>query len=164
MQDATKSGASAAEIGPAASLRAYYGDKLLGRLGDLSGFTEVVVKARASQPIGVQVVLANQDAAAFAAPVPLTTELREVRVPLSALQPGALLLSPRPYPGFLPLRFQSGGRARCGWPIPRYCRCSSTRLRPRQQLRYRLISKPFTSNKLLPVTGGYGHGIHYLNS
>ncbi|PJJ52930.1 cellulase family glycosylhydrolase [Hymenobacter chitinivorans] len=105
--EAKEAAAPAAETGPAACLRAYYGDKLPARRQDLSGFTEVVVKARASRPVGAQVVLATQDAAAFAAPVPLTTELREIRIPLSSFNASALLLSPRPYPGFLPLRFQS---------------------------------------------------------
>ena len=77
---------------------------------ELSAFKEVVVRARASQPVGVQVRLATKDAAAFAAPVALTTQMQEVRIPLSAFQPSALLLSPRPYPGFLPLQFQSAGK------------------------------------------------------
>ena len=99
-----------AEAGPAASLRAYFGDKLPGRMTELSAFKEVVVRARASQPVGVQVRLATKDAAAFTAPVTLTTQMQEVRIPLSAFQPSALLLSPRPYPGFLPLQFQSAGK------------------------------------------------------
>ena len=115
VQDVAKPAAPApaaapAEAGPAASLRAYYGDKLLGRLSDVAAFREVVVRARASQPVGVQVLLATRDAAAFAAPVVLTTQMQEVRIPLSAFQPSALLLSPRPYPGFLPLHFQGLGK------------------------------------------------------
>jgi len=91
---------------PAAALRAYFGDKLRGRATELASFTEVVVSARASQPVGVRVVLATKDAAAFAAPLALSTELREVRIPLSSFRAGPLLLLPRPYPGFLPLQFQ----------------------------------------------------------
>jgi hypothetical protein len=92
-------------------LRAYFGDKLTGRSADLASFKEVVIKARASQAVPVQLVLANRDAAAFAAPVTLGPELREVRVPLSAFRPAALLLSPRPYPGFLALQFESSPTA-----------------------------------------------------
>ncbi|WP_167856365.1 cellulase family glycosylhydrolase [Hymenobacter metallicola] len=99
------------ETGPAASLRVYYADKLLGRQPDVGDFQAVVVKARASQPVGVHLVLATKDAAAFAAPVALTTEWQEVRIPLRAFQPSALLLSPRPYPGFLPLHFQAPAAA-----------------------------------------------------
>ncbi|MBT9395510.1 membrane or secreted protein [Hymenobacter sp. NST-14] len=102
-------GAEAAtpSTGPAAALRVYFADKLAGRAADLAGFREVVVKARASRPVEARLLLATPDAAAYAAPVALTPALREVHVPLTAFRPGAaLLLSPRPYPGFLPLQFQ----------------------------------------------------------
>ncbi|WBA42219.1 cellulase family glycosylhydrolase [Hymenobacter canadensis] len=103
--------ATAAVPGPAASLRVYFADKLLGRPTDVAGFREVVVRARASQPVGAQLVLATKDAAAFVAPLALSTEMQEIRVPLSAFRAGPLLLSPRPYPGFLPLQFQSATAA-----------------------------------------------------
>jgi hypothetical protein len=99
----------APEAGPAASLRAYYADRLSGRRPDLAGFREVVVRARASQPVGLRLVLADKEAAAFGAPVALSAQMREVHIPLTALQPSSLLLSPRPYPGFLPWQFQATG-------------------------------------------------------
>ncbi|MDB5235528.1 MAG: hypothetical protein JWR44_2521, partial [Hymenobacter sp.] len=97
-----------AQTGPVASLRAYFGDMLPGRAADLAGFTEVVVRARASQP-GTQakVTLATKDAVAYTAPLPLGTEVQEVRIPLSSFQRDALLLVPRPYPGFGPLHYQA---------------------------------------------------------
>lgn len=109
VQSAASPTAAAPETGPAASLRAYYADRLSGRATDLAGFREVVVRARASQPVGARLVLATKDAAAFAAPVALSTQMSEVRIPLTAFQASALLLSPRPYPGFLPLQFQATG-------------------------------------------------------
>ena len=81
---------AAPETGPAAALRVYFGDKLTGRTTDLAGFREVVVKARASRPVGGRVVLATPDAAAYEAPVALTPELREVHIPLANFRPGAL--------------------------------------------------------------------------
>ncbi|HEX8505648.1 MAG TPA: membrane or secreted protein, partial [Hymenobacter sp.] len=97
-----------APTGPAASLRAYFGDRLAARQSDLAGFTEVVVRARSSQPgASVKVTLATKDAVAYAAPLPLTAEMQDVRIPLSAFQPAALLLVPRPYPGFLPLQHKA---------------------------------------------------------
>ena len=92
---------------PVACLRAFYGDKLIGRLTDLAAFKSVVIKARASQTVGIKAVLVNKDAAAFAAPVSLTTGLSEVRITLNAFKPNDLLLSPRPYPGFLPWQFRA---------------------------------------------------------
>ncbi|OGX87087.1 glycoside hydrolase family protein [Hymenobacter glacialis] len=100
-----------APTGPAASLRAYFGDDLAGRQTDLAGFREVVVRARSSQPgAQVKVVLVTKDAVAYSAPLPVSAELQDVRIPLSAFQSEALLLVPRPYPGFLPLQFQPAAK------------------------------------------------------
>ncbi|MFD1872234.1 membrane or secreted protein [Hymenobacter bucti] len=99
--------------GPAATLRTYLGDKIAGRTADLGNFKELIIKAQTNQPAATQlrVLLVTKDATAYAATVPLTATLGEVRVPLSALQPAPLLLSPRPYPGFLPLTFGPATRA-----------------------------------------------------
>ena len=107
-----KAGQPAPPAGPAACLRAYLGTKTAGRQADLINFKELVIKAQTNLPANTQlrVVLITKDAAAYAATVPLTTALGEVRVPLSALQPAPLLLSPRPYPGFLPLTFSPATR------------------------------------------------------
>ncbi|MBJ6108044.1 cellulase family glycosylhydrolase [Hymenobacter sp. BT523] len=96
-----------AATGPVASLRAFFGDKLAGRQADLAGFTEVVVRARSSQPgARAKVTLTTRDAVTYSAPLPLGTELQDVRLPLSAFRPDALLLMPRPYPGFNALQYQ----------------------------------------------------------
>ena len=95
------------ETGPAASLRAYFGDKLGSRARELAGFTTLVVRARASQADArATVTLTTKDAVTFAAPLPLGPEMRDVRISLSTFRPAALLLVPRPYPGFLPLHYQ----------------------------------------------------------
>jgi hypothetical protein len=95
--------------GPAASLRAYLGPKLAGRRADLSTFKELVIKAQSNQPTATQlhVVLITKNAVAYAATVPLAATLGEVHVPLSSLQVAPMLLTPRPYPSFLPLTFSS---------------------------------------------------------
>ena len=101
----------AAPTGPAVNLRTYFSDKLTGRQADLAGFKEVVVRARSSQPgAQVKVVLLTKDAVVYSAPLPLSAELQDVRIPLSAFGPDALLLVPRPYPSFLPLQFQSSAK------------------------------------------------------
>ncbi|MBC6607681.1 cellulase family glycosylhydrolase [Hymenobacter sp. BT188] len=97
----------AAPAGPSAALRAYFGHKLAGRATDLASFKEVMVKGRANQPAtAVKVVLQTKDAAAYSATVQLGAEVQEVRIPLTSFRPDALLLLPRPYPGFLPLTYQ----------------------------------------------------------
>jgi hypothetical protein len=92
--------------GPAAILRAYFANKLAGRTTDLAGFTEVVVKGRASEATTVKVVLTTKDATAYSATVQFGPEVQTLRLPLSAFQAEELLLVPRPYPGFLPLTYK----------------------------------------------------------
>ncbi|SMC00515.1 hypothetical protein SAMN00120144_1269 [Hymenobacter roseosalivarius DSM 11622] len=97
--------------GPSAALRAYFGHKLAGRTTEVAGFTEVIVKAQANQPAtSVKVVLMTKDATAYSAMVQLGAEERELRIPLTAFRPDALLLLPRSYPGFLPLTYQSANQ------------------------------------------------------
>ncbi|RYY20040.1 MAG: membrane or secreted protein [Cytophagaceae bacterium] len=93
--------------GPAAVLRAYLGPQIASRQADLASFKELVIKVQTNQPTATQlrVLLITKDAVAYAATVPVAAALGEVRVPLSTLQPAPMLLSPRPYPGFLPLTF-----------------------------------------------------------
>ena len=93
--------------GSAASLRAFFGDKLAARLNDLAGFTAIVVRARTSHPgATVKVTLTTKDAVTYSAPLPLGAEVQDIRIPLTTFRPDALLLVPRPYPGFLPLQYQ----------------------------------------------------------
>jgi hypothetical protein len=51
------------------------------------------------------VALVTRDAVAYEAAIPLVAGATEARVPLRALRPAPLLLTPRPYPGFLPLTY-----------------------------------------------------------
>jgi hypothetical protein len=97
--------------GPTAALRMFFGHKLAGRATDLFSFQEVVAKARANQAAtSVKVVLMTKDAVAFSASVQLGADLQELRIPLTSFRPDALLLLPRPYPGFLPLTYQSASQ------------------------------------------------------
>jgi hypothetical protein len=102
-----KASQSAAQASPAAALRAYLGTKIAGRFTDLGNFTELVIKAQTNQPAATQlrVVLVTRDAVAYEAAVPLPATGGEVRVPLAVLRAAPLLLTPRPYPGFLPLTY-----------------------------------------------------------
>lgn len=102
-----KAGQPAPAAGPAAALRAYLGTKTAGRVSDLRNFKELVIKVASNQPAVTQlrVVLVTRDAVAYEAAVPLVAGATEARVLLSALRPAPLLLTPRPYPGFLPLTY-----------------------------------------------------------
>ena len=104
-----QAGEPAPAAGPAAALRAYLGPKTAGRESELTSFKELVIRGQTNQPAGtrLRVLLVTKGAAAYAAEVALAAAPGEVRVPLSALQPAPLLLTPRPYPGFLPLTFSA---------------------------------------------------------
>ena len=87
----------------------FFGDKIEGRKEELSSFTKWVIKVRASQSAMAKLSLITTDANAYTAEVSVNKEWKEVEVPLTALQKDSLLLLPRPYPGFQPLRFLSAG-------------------------------------------------------
>ncbi len=55
----------------------------------------------------MKINLVTRDAQAFAEYVTLDNQFREIEIPLSDLKKDSYLLLPRPYPGFLPLRFTS---------------------------------------------------------
>jgi hypothetical protein len=50
------------------------------------------------------------DGNAYSVDVPLTTQWKEMEAPLKILQDDSYFLLPRPYPGFLPLKFRSAVR------------------------------------------------------
>jgi hypothetical protein len=102
-----KAGQPAPEAGPASALRAFITPKMAGRRTDLLAFTELVIKASSNQPAAthLRVALVTRDGVAYEAAVPAPAAGSEARVPLSALRPAPLLLTPRPYPGFLPLTY-----------------------------------------------------------
>jgi hypothetical protein len=87
----------------------FIGDKLIGRVSELSSFTKLVIRARViNQPTAfVKVGLIQTDAATFAKTIPLTSEFQDIEMALTELQPADMLLLPRPYPGFLPLWFSN---------------------------------------------------------
>lgn len=85
----------------------YFRDQLAGRSGELSAFTKLVVRARASENTNAKISLLSTSADAYGTTIQLSPEWKEIEVPLSSLQPTSFLLLPRPYPGFQPLEFQS---------------------------------------------------------
>lgn len=98
---------------PQAALRVFVGDKLAGRAAELDNFKALLLKATAYAPgARLRVLLVTRDAQAYAATVELPAAPGpERRLALTDFQPAPLLLVPRPYPGFLPLTFQSRGPA-----------------------------------------------------
>ncbi|MDQ6609218.1 MAG: membrane or secreted protein, partial [Bacteroidota bacterium] len=87
----------------------FFGDKIAGRKGELSSFNKLVIRARSPQEGKAKLSLITTGAEAFATTISLTKDWNEIEIPLSSLQKGSLLLLPRPYPAFQPLRFTSSG-------------------------------------------------------
>jgi hypothetical protein len=86
--------------------QSYFGDRLAGRSSELSSFSKLVIKARASGNTSAKISLLTTGADAYGTSIHLTPEWKEIEVPLSRLQATAFLLLPRPYPGFQLLEFQ----------------------------------------------------------
>lgn len=85
----------------------YFGDKINGRKSELSRFTKMVVRVRASAETSTKLSLITAGAAAFGVTVSVGEEWQDIEIPLSTLQSTDFLLLPRPYPGFQPLFFQT---------------------------------------------------------
>lgn len=89
----------------------YFGDKISGRQDELSGFTNIVVKARSTGKTQAKISLITEDANAYATKIELNEEWKEYVIPFNALIKSDYILLPRPYPGFLPLMFSSSSTA-----------------------------------------------------
>ena len=85
----------------------YFGDKLQGRRSELAGYTTVMIRARSEQNMTLVLSIITVDGNAYSLDVPLTNQWKEMEAPLKILQEDSYFLLPRPYPGFLPLKFQS---------------------------------------------------------
>ncbi|MDB5008767.1 MAG: rane or secreted protein [Mucilaginibacter sp.] len=87
----------------------YIGDKVKYRLPEAAAFSKVVLRARmkSDQPGKLRIALLTNDAAAYAASIDLSSQYKDIEIPLSAFKPDSSLLLPRPYPEFLPLWFKA---------------------------------------------------------
>ena len=87
----------------------YFADKLEGRSSET--FNKLMIKARTaeSQPVKAKITLTNKDAFSFSTTITLTSEFRDIEVPLNNMMPDSALLLPRPYPGYLPTWFKASG-------------------------------------------------------
>ena len=86
----------------------FCGQKIAGRRAELPAFQKLVIQARTANatPVQIRVALINTLGVAWVSTVAVNNSWQPIELPLSSLQPGAALLLPRPYPGFLPLWFQ----------------------------------------------------------
>ncbi len=88
----------------------FFGDDIAGRANELSVFTKLVVKARSSGETKIKISIITANADAYSTSISLAKDWTEIKVPLSSLQKDGFLLLPRPYPGFLPLTFETASK------------------------------------------------------
>lgn len=88
-------------------LQHFFADKFAGRKAEAASFDQLIIRARTAeaQPIMAKVILTNADAISVSATITLTNTLQDIEVPLNNLMSDSMLLMPRPYPGFQPLKF-----------------------------------------------------------
>ena len=89
----------------------YFGDKLKGRISEISSFKTFVIKARSESSSLIRLTLMTSDAFAFSTDIKTGSQWTEIRIPLTSLRIDSMMLLPRPYPGFLPLWFKAAGEA-----------------------------------------------------
>jgi hypothetical protein len=89
----------------------FFGDKLQGRITEANSFNKLMIRARTAeiQPVKAKITLTNRDAISVSSFITLTNNFQDIEVPLNNLIPDSVLLMPRPYPGFLPLKFKGAG-------------------------------------------------------
>ncbi|MES2776438.1 MAG: cellulase family glycosylhydrolase [Bacteroidota bacterium] len=90
----------------------FFGDKLAARQVSTSAFTKLVIRARTAEttPVTAKIVLTDADAMSVSTSITLTNSFQDIEVPLDKLVPDSMLLLPRPYPGFMALKFSGGSK------------------------------------------------------
>jgi len=91
----------------------YLRDKLNGRMSEVDSMSKLVIRARTGeqQSVRAKITLTNKDAVSFSTFITLTNTFQEIEVPLTNMVVDSALLLPRPYPGFLPLKFKADAPA-----------------------------------------------------
>ncbi|NTD97607.1 membrane or secreted protein [Agrobacterium tumefaciens] len=92
--------------------QSFIANYLAGRMTDLSGMRTVVIRMKSNlKNTRVKVGLIDADAHFFSKEISADQDFREIEIPLNQLKADQQLLLPRPYPGFLPLYYQSPTKA-----------------------------------------------------
>ncbi|MFD2287973.1 membrane or secreted protein [Pedobacter petrophilus] len=90
----------------------YIADYLSGRTTDLAGMKILVIRLQSTiTNTKVKVGLIDTGAHFFSKEISANQEFQEIEIPLNQFKPDRQLLLPRPYPGFLPLYYQSPTKA-----------------------------------------------------
>jgi len=90
----------------------YIADYLEGRVADLAQMKTLVIRLKSNgSGTKVKVGLIDADAHFFSKAISANQAFQEIEIPLNQFKADQQLLLPRPYPGFLPLSYQSPTKA-----------------------------------------------------
>ena len=90
----------------------YIADYLEGRVADLAQMKTLVIRLKSNgSSTRVKVGLIDADAHFFSKAISANQAFQEIEIPLNQFKADQQLLLPRPYPGFLPLYYQSPTKA-----------------------------------------------------
>ncbi|KRT15068.1 membrane or secreted protein [Pedobacter ginsenosidimutans] len=92
--------------------QSFFADKMTGRTAELNNLKTLVIKIKANtENTKIKIGLTDTDAHFFATEILVGKDFKLIEIPLNQLKNDAQLLLPRPYPGFLPLYYQSPSQA-----------------------------------------------------
>jgi hypothetical protein len=90
----------------------FFADKMTGRASELNNLKKLVIKIKSNaENTKVKVGLIDTDSHFFSSEILAGKDFQLIEIPLNQLKNDAQLLLPRPYPGFLPLYYQSSSQA-----------------------------------------------------
>ncbi|MEO8173987.1 MAG: membrane or secreted protein, partial [Sediminibacterium sp.] len=92
----------------------FIGDK---KIRGFNADDAMVIKARtaATAPLKVKITVTDKDAVSVSSYAILNNTFQEIQLPLKDFTTDSALLLPRPYPGFMALRFKASGNASFKW-------------------------------------------------
>ncbi|MDQ0638633.1 hypothetical protein QF042_002198 [Pedobacter sp. W3I1] len=100
------------KTGQLIGFQSFFADKMAGRTTELNNLKTLMIKIKANtENTKIKIGLIDADAHFFAAEILAGKDFHLIEVPLNQLKNDAQLLLPRPYPGFLPLYYQSPDRS-----------------------------------------------------
>lgn len=92
--------------------QSFFADKMAGRTAELNNLKILVIKIKANaENTKIKIGSIDTDAHFFATEIIAGKDFKLIEIPLNQLKNDAQLLLPRPYPGFLPLYYQSPDRS-----------------------------------------------------
>jgi len=98
---------------PLIGIQSYFADLLNLDASETAALKTIVIRAKTGnhKPVKIKLGLITENSDFFAAEALVRSEFSDIEIPLRSLKKDAQLLLPRPYPGFLPLYYQSEGTA-----------------------------------------------------